>query len=143
MLAISSTPKGARVKVGGRARGTTPVKLDLPVGTHEVRVEKPDHATQTRYVKVTGTEPVRLVVTLESLAAPAAKRQGSLFVSSTPPGAALYVDGVSRGRTPLTVTVDEGTHSVRLVYEGKDPLVKRIKVDFSNTSTVRRFFEIP
>ncbi|MEE2829954.1 MAG: PEGA domain-containing protein, partial [Myxococcota bacterium] len=143
VLTISSSPKGARVKVAGRARGTTPVKLELPVGTHEVRIEKADHATQTRYVKVIGTKPANLSVTLEELAAPTAKRQGKLFVSSTPLGAALYVDGVSRGRTPLTVTVEEGTHSVRLVYEGKEPYEKRIKVDFSNTSTVRRYFEIP
>lgn len=50
-------------------------------------------------------------------AAPAAT--GRLAVTSTPAGAAVFVDGVPRGTTPVTLTdVSAGAHTVRLVREG-------------------------
>ena len=41
------------------------------------------------------------------------------------------------------MTVAEGVHTVRLVLDGKEPITKRIKVDFSRIATVRRFIEFP
>ncbi|MDK2785353.1 MAG: hypothetical protein PWQ80_32 [Thermotoga sp.] len=42
---------------------------------------------------------------------------GTLIVDSDPPGMTVYVDGSYRGKTPITMTVDEGTHYVTVYFE--------------------------
>lgn len=61
---------------------------------------------------------------------------GTLIVDSTPPGMTVYIDGSYKGKTPVTVSVDEGTHYVTVyfenytfykeVYVGRDQTVKVI-----------------
>ena len=43
---------------------------------------------------------------------------GSLSVSSSPSGAIVYIDGVYKGVSPLTVTLPAGPHSIRMVMSG-------------------------
>jgi hypothetical protein len=60
-------------------------------------------------------------------AAPAgpAKRVGRLLVESTPPGAAVFLDGTLRGESPLTLQdVPAGTH--KLVLESRQGTVSRV-----------------
>jgi len=142
-VTIKTKPAGSKVKVAGKSRGQSPVKLDLPQGTHEIEVSKEGYLPRSSYVKVRDTEPISMSIALEPVASAAAKREGTLFISSSPSGALLYVDGSSKGRTPLSVAVTEGTHSLKLVSDGREPVEKRIKVDFGRSTTVRRFIEIP
>jgi hypothetical protein len=46
------------------------------------------------------------------------RQPGVLVVSSPAPGAAVFVDGYLRGRTPLELSLEPGLHRVRLVDEG-------------------------
>ena len=48
------------------------------------------------------------------LAPAAAPAEGTLDVTTNPPGAQLFVDGVERGVTPLTVALKPGPHSLEL-----------------------------
>ena len=43
---------------------------------------------------------------------------GTLIVDSDPQGAYVYVDGSYKGKTPITLLVDEGTHYVVMYFEG-------------------------
>lgn len=43
---------------------------------------------------------------------------GNLAVATTPPGAAVYVDGEPRGRTPLALQVPAGAHKIVLLADG-------------------------
>ena len=52
-----------------------------------------------------------------------APREGLLIVSTNPPGARLFVDGVERGVTPVTVTLNVGPHSLELRGDGDPRLV--------------------
>ncbi len=138
-VTISSNPAGARVTVGGRYRGQAPVAVKLAAGTHEVRVEQSGHATQTRYVKVTGSEAVNVDVVLEPLARVA---QGTVMVASSPP-AMLYVDGVAKGRTPISVAIVAGPHTFRLDAEGKPSFEQTLNIELADGETVNRFFQLP
>ncbi|PLV56945.1 PEGA domain-containing protein [Thermotoga sp. SG1] len=42
---------------------------------------------------------------------------GTLIVDSDPSGMTVYVDGSYRGKTPITMTVDEGTHYVTVYFD--------------------------
>lgn len=138
-VTIGSNPAGARVTVGGRYRGQAPVALSLPAGTHEVRVEQQGHATQTRYVKVADGAPVSIDVALEPLVRVA---QGTVMVASSPP-AMLYVDGVAKGKTPISVAVAAGSHTFRLDAEGKPTFEQTLDIQLGDGETVNRFFQLP
>ena len=45
-------------------------------------------------------------------------REARLAINSTPPGAAVYIDGVYRGQTPIQVTVTPGRVHIKLVKDG-------------------------
>ncbi|MCP4870823.1 MAG: PEGA domain-containing protein [Proteobacteria bacterium] len=138
-VTIGSQPAGARVTVGGRYRGQAPVALSLPAGTHEVRVEQQGHATQTRYVKVADGAPVSVDVVLEPLVRVA---QGTVMVASSPP-AMLYVDGVAKGKTPISVALAAGSHTFRLDADGKPSFEQTLDIQLSDGETVNRFFQLP
>jgi hypothetical protein len=53
----------------------------------------------------------------------AATHEGTLIVSTNPPGARLFVDGVERGITPVTVTLNVGPHGLELRGDGDPRLV--------------------
>lgn len=48
----------------------------------------------------------------------AAASDGTLIMSTNPPGAKLFVDGVERGVTPLTVTLNSGPHAIEVRGDG-------------------------
>jgi hypothetical protein len=143
MVTVNTKPRAARVKLAGKNRGSSPVRVELPIGTHEVQVTKDGFVSKSTYVKVVDGSPVALSVALEPLESTQEETLGTLFISSSPAGALLYVDGASKGRTPISVPIAEGKYTLKLVADGKAPLEKRIKVDFTRGKTVRRFIEIP
>ena len=63
---VDSRPRGARVYVDNRAVGNTPLSIpDLPVGSHVVRLELPDHRTWSSSTRVTVGETVKVSGSLE------------------------------------------------------------------------------
>ena len=49
---------------------------------------------------------------------PASQAEGTMSVTSDPPGAEIFVDSVSYGRTPKIVNLSAGKHMVQLVMPG-------------------------
>ena len=60
-------------------------------------------------------------------AAQNAPEQGVLNITSTSP-AQVYIDHKMVGSTPYKATIDEGTHLVRIVADGFNPFVRRVRV---------------
>jgi hypothetical protein len=50
-------PTWATLSVDGTPRGTTPLSLSVPVGSHHVRVERPGFAAIDRKVTVSANTP--------------------------------------------------------------------------------------
>jgi serine/threonine protein kinase len=108
-MAIDSTPQGAQVQLDGRSDPTwvTPFALSgLTPGQHTVTVSKAGYSTDTRTVDVASGGKSSVVSHLAQLMA-------TLSVTSTPPGANVYIDGRDSGKlTPAQVSVDKGQHVV-------------------------------
>lgn len=62
-ITVLSTPSGAALSIDGRAFGTTPATLELPLGPHRITLNAPGHAEQTRSVELGTTDA--LLVELE------------------------------------------------------------------------------
>jgi serine/threonine protein kinase len=64
------------------------------------------------------------VPSVRKLVAPAPPvNEGTLNVTTNPPGARLFIDGVERGATPLTVALKSGPHSLEVRGDGEPRLM--------------------
>ncbi len=108
VLNINSNPPGAQVLVDGESKGVTPINLTLKAGSHavELRGAGEPRALQT---EVVSGAPNSLYIELpkETIAL------GQLQIRTEPAAAQVTVDGVPRGRSPLTVAdLTPGVHAV-------------------------------
>ncbi len=85
-LRVTSAPEGARVLVGGRVRGTTPLALDLPPGPTSIVVDKAGFRAWRRNVRLTPGSEETLRAELEAKPqAPPPPRQVAAATPSPPP----------------------------------------------------------
>lgn len=108
-MSIDSTPQGAQVQLDGKTDPLwiTPFTLSgVSAGPHTVTLSKAGYSTDTRAVDVASGNKSFVTSHLTLLMA-------TLSVTSTPPGANVYVDGKDSGKlTPAQVSVDKGQHVV-------------------------------
>jgi TonB family protein len=134
-LRVVSDPAGARVLVDGRARGRAPLELaELAFGSYEVRVEQSGYEPQKRRVELDETAPsAELRLTL----ARRAPTGGSADFLSTPPGAAVSVDGTPAGQTPVRgVKLAAGKRQVEIALEGHETWSSTLDVVAGETGRV-------
>ena len=113
VVSITSEPAGAEASVGGTARGTTPVELELMGGNHRLELRRAGFKTWVSDIQVKPNEPMKIGPV--RLGIP----DGRLAVRSSPAGANVTIGGVYRGRTPLEVDVrPDVTQAVAVSREG-------------------------
>jgi serine/threonine protein kinase len=114
-MAIDSTPEGAQVQVDGKTDPSwvTPFTLSgLVAGPHTITVSKGGYVTDARIVQIAAGSKAIVASHLVQLTA-------TLAVSSTPPGANVYIDGKNTNKlTPAQVSVDKGQHVVLVRKSG-------------------------
>ena len=89
-------------------------------------------------------------IALAAAGVPAARRymapvavapsDGTLIVTTNPPGAQLFIDGVERGVTPLTLTLNPGAHSLELRGNGAPRLMP---ITVAAGAQVSQYIELP
>jgi len=139
---IVSTPPGASVALDGvLLRQKTPVVLeDVSTGDHSLKVGKYGFLAWEGDFKVLPDEKTVVSLTLDY------RMEGmlDLLVRSTPPGAAVTIDGEPANQvTPATFdSLSPGEHSVLLDKKGFHPWSRRIEVS-SNRVTVMEADLVP
>ncbi len=114
LLLLTTEPAGCAVMLGDLSLGETPrliTTLDAP-GVHRLQLKKAGYQPRTVEVKFKGRTPLakheKLI--LDS---------GILEVTTVPAGATVMVNGIARGKTPLTVRdIPNGRSKVILKLEG-------------------------
>jgi thiol-disulfide isomerase/thioredoxin len=111
-LAVESEPAGATVIVNGREEGNTPFVKEIMAGEYVVTVQAGALWNPDRQRIKLGTEGARLNFKL-------APNYGVLTVESTPPGAAILLNGEPTGHaTPYTFPARKaGSYTVELKLE--------------------------
>ena len=123
MVSIKSDPAGAEAQVGGEARGTTPVELELMGGNHRLELRRAGFKTWVSDIQVKPNEPMSIGPV--RLGIP----DGRLAVRSSPAGANVTIGGVYRGRTPLEVDVrPDVTQAVAVSREGYESAGRDVSV---------------
>jgi hypothetical protein len=112
---IDSNPQGAQFQVDGKSDPSwvTPFTVTaLGPGKHIISASKSGYSSEIRSVDVAAGSKTSLVLHLSPVNA-------LMVVNSTPPGAAVMLDGKSSGRvTPAQFAVEQGSHTILLRKPG-------------------------
>lgn len=135
-ISVTSSPSGAAVYDAGSYQGLTPCAITVyTTGTpvsHTIVISKDGYYDYHEYIGVLRTDEY---VSVNAVLTPTVQT-GYLSLSSTPSGANVYVDGSYEGTTPLTASVDTGTHSVRVEKPGYNTWYGTYSVSSGQTTSV-------
>lgn len=111
-LDIDSDPSYAEVYLDGSYRGRTPLTIsNLEVGEYQIRISKDGYYDWYSTAQVKQNMTTQIFAPLEPMT-------GSLYVTSSPRYARVFLDGIEQGTTPLTITdIEEGWHEVVIIKE--------------------------
>lgn len=118
-LRVESHPPGEVVvtdETGATAAfGPTPFATSLPPGVYVVEASSPGHRPRREVAQVVDDGDALLKLELEPLPTPKAE----VNVTSTPPGAVLYIDGAALAPTPyLLREIEPGSREFRVEGQG-------------------------
>lgn len=136
---LSANEAGARILVDDRAMGIAPLKLQLPVGDHQVRALSADgdRASDAVMLEVRARTPVRVALALKA-------RAGTLFVKVSPESATVTLDGVLQtadGKSTLAhsgLRVAAGRHRIELSLPGHERVLVDARVAAGGVERVER-----
>jgi TonB family protein len=133
-LRVESTPAGAAIFVDNALKGRTPDEVELPLGSHEVRLELDGYSAAADTVMLTADIPrtaLKVTMTVEP------PKMGTADVVSNPPGATVKIDGTSVGVTPLSGhKLKAGNHRVEVVSDGYEPWAGQVSVRENKSARV-------
>ncbi len=112
-LSFMPDPPGASLYVDGKlvATGQTPV-LYLEPGKIDITVSSPGYLDLTEAMSLVNEQEASLSVTLEK------QKAGTVIITSTPPGADVYVESIWEGKTPLALDEPFARTRVNLTQRG-------------------------
>jgi hypothetical protein len=153
-LDLRSEPAGATALMDGRLLGTTPIKVEVDAGLHQVTLRKEGTADLTFATRIekgkTVTEKRALVATATVPSAPpAAPAEAALVVYSDPPGASVYVDDERVGATDATTgrllktALAPGAHRIRLSLPGRVDFTQEAQLAAGGPTTIRATLSAP
>jgi formylglycine-generating enzyme required for sulfatase activity len=130
-VTVRSAPSGAQVTTGGSFRGITPVTIDLsPGASHAVTVAKAGYAPWTRELFAEPGKEAALDARLVALLVP-------VRIQGQPADSEVYVNGVARGKAPLTIELPAARHRLEVRHEGYNAFVQ----DLVLAPSIGRTFE--
>lgn len=129
-LNINSIPSGAEVYLSGVYRGKTPLVIsNLSPGRYQVQLRLSGYKDYVGFVDVYSGQVSTYNFTMVPLSA-------TLNIFSTPSSAEVYINGVYRGKTPLSITdLSSGNYNVKLVLSGYEDYSESI---YLNPGEVRQ-----
>ncbi len=138
-LNVVTSPRGADIYVDGNYIAETPyVVTNLAPGSHSLRLHKAGYDEYLASVTISAGQQTPVSFTFNSQS-PAV---GSIEVSSTPAGSALYLDGSYAGQTPSgggysdLTSVLQGTHTILVRHKDFQDFTQAVYVKGGAVATV-------
>jgi hypothetical protein len=157
---VTSTPSGADVELDGNFIGNTPSNIGVSPGDHTIGVKKSGYKPWERKIKVssgnvnisaeleadlksssTSANPIETAESEDNTGAP--ENLGTVFFTSEPSGAEVYVDDSSVGKTPITLNLKPGRHYVRMFARDYKNWSQQITVVAGSQANVGATLEKP
>jgi hypothetical protein len=133
-LVVAANVEGASVYVDGELVGEAPYDVaEIPIGRHEIRVEKDGYEPFRDQVRVRPGARAELNARLVPLAP-------SLSIVSDVPGATVFLDRNYVGTTPIDVKdVKPGEHQLTVSADGYDMYAETLNVTSGHRDVVVNF----
>ncbi|MDD1661977.1 MAG: PEGA domain-containing protein [Methanomicrobiales archaeon] len=137
-LSLTSDPAGAGIylRASPVPSGTTNAVLTLDAGEYQVILKKEGYTDYLTTIIVTAGS----VTSIDAALAPLPPA-GTIWVTSRPAKANMYVDGEYRGLTPMASTEPGGTHTILLTRSGYRDYRESVNVSAGSTTFVSGVLE--
>jgi len=115
-IIIITEPSGATVDVNGQQQNEkTPVMIEVTIEQeHHIRLTKDGYLeTELTVREETKGEPKRIETTLTK-----ASLSKQIRIETNPTNAAIYINEQYKGKSPLNIELQEGTHNIEAKKEG-------------------------
>jgi hypothetical protein len=115
-ISVESSPPGAHIYLNGQTQGLSPVTISsLWPGNYEITAKMSGYQTFTTITTISGATRSSIFCRL----VPDTPGGGGLVITSSPEKATVFLDGMEKGVTPLSLNNPEaGSHSIRLRLSG-------------------------
>jgi hypothetical protein len=134
---IETDPPGTELLLERQFMGRTPVRLSLEQGRYTLTLRQGNRDRELAVsVRPGETLHYRVELAEPGPQPPATATSGSLRVITQPPGAAVSIDGVSTGTSPVTLPdTPPGTHTVLVRFQGTI-VEERVLVESGGTASL-------
>ena len=130
-LEIKSNPSGAKILVNNEFKGVTPLDLTLKEGTYNIKITKDDYEDYATSITIKDGGTKTINAELEETI-----KTGTLTINSEPSVANIYVNGKYRGITPLTLTLEPGTYTIKISKDGYKTYTKTVIIDAKEVKSI-------
>jgi formylglycine-generating enzyme required for sulfatase activity len=115
VVELRSNPAAVSVLVNGDFRGTTPLLLPL-VGDkdYQLTLSKAGYESQRRTIRLAPGQQTQLTLSL-------GPELGTVFITTTPPGASLVINGHASGSATQRLTLQAVPQTIEVRKEGYEP----------------------
>ncbi|MEA2067189.1 MAG: PEGA domain-containing protein [Thermotogota bacterium] len=110
-LIVNSSPAGADVYIDNNYVGQSPIRLGVDQGTHSLRLEKQGYRAHEETINI-NSDTSRSIALQEQI------QTYRVEINSNVYGANVYIDGTYRGRTPLVMNLERGSHNFKVGASG-------------------------
>jgi len=140
-LSITSNPPGAIVYIDNIVKGRTPLTLtDTTIGDHRLTMTLDGYEEYTRDIIVESATPLSIAVVFTTIVPQPTTRpppNGSIAITSIPPGAEVYIDSWQSGIAPTIISeILPGNHQVTLSSRGYDNWSNIVSVGSGRMSAI-------
>ena len=129
---METNPSGADIYIDGYKKGSSPLEINLVVGTYEVKAKKENYQDYKETVEVAYKEMVEKKFQLT-------ETPGSLLVKVQPALAAVYIDNEEKGMADPKLsfkTFPAGEHKIRIVKDGYEDYEETFVIHSDKSETI-------
>ncbi|MFO7557930.1 MAG: PEGA domain-containing protein [Desulfobacterales bacterium] len=122
-ISVVSIPREVAVYLDGIQKGITPVTLkNIEPGVYRLTLQKEGYEYWDKDIEISAQSSSEVVVNLSPL-------YGSFDITSIPPSAEVYLDGVKQGVTPLKIDqIKKGFRKVEVTKAGYETWSENVQV---------------
>lgn len=146
-LRINSKPTGARVMIGEKVLGRTPLNQSIKSGIYDIVLEKDGYAKENLAVNVvaekTSTKNVKLKILPGSLNVTASIKNAKISINGEDYNIPLKLNDLKAGKYEVTVTGDNVTPQIRTVRIMPGRMTKEHFDMVSNTGNIELLVTTP
>ncbi len=139
-VSVDSVPSQATAILDASSSQITPCTFgNIPPGSHTLQVAKSGYQTWSTVISVSPGKNTHVSATLSAIT----PDTGSIYATTVPQGASVYVDGIYYGPSPQIASgLATGTHQVRLSLAGFQDWVGQVEVIGGKTTTISRTLSV-